>query len=439
MTAPLPVSDRRVVELREYETRIVHDVHLTAGDRRILDDPAVASCLQLRALDQSRLEVRAGAHIGVLSLDALDIHIAPKLIGTNLDVLRMAAYTADTTALHHLDNDRTMATGGPHLRDLICRLLARTCERLLQGGLRHDYLNHTRALPALRGRLLVDRQLLRRHGRLDLLECRYDEHSTDIPDNQLCAAALTLAARTATDPAVRAMVRRLATDFTALCDPTALPAETLDGPPAYGRHNSHYRPAHHWARLLLAGNAIRDFHTPGTANSQAFFLDMNTLFEDFVTRLTVRALTPYGITVHPQRRHRGILVHEHTATTHSEVIPDLLLTTGHGPTALRHPVDAKYKLYADRKLSTPDLYQAFLYAHALASEPDPPDPPRCTILYPGPPNTPPRTVVVRTSTGRPTARVTALPLNVPAILGHLAAGHEQTALRPIAEWFNEAK
>ncbi|WP_306316274.1 MULTISPECIES: McrC family protein [unclassified Streptomyces] len=421
---------RRVIVLSEYESRIVEDARLTARDRELTEDPALNRLITLRSLDRDRLEIRAGWYVGVLELDAMDIRVVPKLVGGNLNVLRMLEYTTATTAVHHLDVRRTFDTGDPHLRDLICDLLNRTTAALLHHGPRQDYLTRTESLPVLRGRLLPTRQLLRRHGRLDRLECRYDERSTDIPDNQLCAEALSLAARTAADASIRARSRRLATDFAALCTPSRYPHGHDHG---YGRHNEHYRPAHQWARLLLAGAGIHGLFTTGPADSRVFLLDMNTLFEDFVTRLVSRTLAPHQVTVRAQSVHPGIVVHEATGATHTELRPDLLLTRGHGPTARRHPVDVKYKLYDRRKLSSDDVYQAFVYAHTLAgTHADASPTASCTLLYPTEAPADPRSVVVRTAAGTRSARITAYPLDVPALLDDLATGDEPSARRELA-------
>ena len=288
----------------------------------------------------------------------------------------------------------------------------------------------------LRGRLLPERQLLHRYGRLDRLECRYDERSTDVLDNRLCAAALALAARTTTASEVRSQARRLAADFAALCNPDGLDHRQGAAELHYGRHNTHYRPAHRWALLLLSGGGIRDLFSSGTVDERVFLLDMNRLFEDFVTRLAGRAFAPLGITVRAQSRHGGVLVHEESAVTHTEIRPDLLLTAGHGPTAWRRPLDVKYKLYSDRKLSPSDLYQAFLYSRALSADAGADAAPQCLVVYPSEGRVPPRTVAVRTAGGHLAARITAHALDMPVVLGALAAGREAEALRQLEGWLD---
>lgn len=224
---------------------------------------------------------------------------------------------------------------------------------------------------------------------------------------------------------------RLAADFGGLCDPHGLDLHAAAGL-HYGRHNAHYRPAHRWALLLLDGGGIRDLFTAGDADDRVFLVDMNTLFEVFVTRLATRALTPLGINVRGQSRHGGILVHEDTGATHTEIRPDLLLTDGHGPSAWRRPVDIKYKLYADRKLSSGDLYQSFLYAWALGARPGTEETAECHVVYASEDDVPARTVAIRASGGRSGARITAHALHVPAALDALATGREREVLSRLA-------
>ena len=76
-------------------------------------------------------------------------------------------------------------------------LLAEECRRVVRAGLLADYIEREEDLPILRGRLLLDRQVLRRFGRLDRLECRHDEHERDILENRILAAALRACGRRA--------------------------------------------------------------------------------------------------------------------------------------------------------------------------------------------------------------------------------------------------
>ncbi|WP_405661792.1 McrC family protein [Streptomyces sp. RK9] len=431
---PTPVDGTRapVVGVREYGTAIVEGVTLSAADRRLCAAPGLAERLTVRELAGGRLEITAYQHVGVVRLDACEIRVRPKYLGEDLDVLRMLAYANDGTC-PPLDAHRTAADGAPNLRDLVALLVTEHAERLLGHGVRRDYVTSEDELPAVRGRLLVDRQVLRLYGRLDRLACRFDDHDPDVLDNRLCAAATDLAARTTRDPAVRARARRAAARFAALAPGPLGDLRTALAGLDYHRHNEHYRAPHRWSALLLGGGGIADLFAAGPLASRAFLVDMNTLFESFTTRLLTEAAAGAGTTgyaVHDQSRQRGVLHDERTGTPYSEIRPDVLVT---GPD-LCLPVDVKYKLYEagarGGKLSTADLYQAFLYAHALARQPDG-RMPTCVLVHPGGSSAPRESVAVRRWDGGTSARVRSLPLDLPGVLRELDGPGRAGALRRV--------
>ncbi|WP_214105200.1 McrC family protein [Acrocarpospora catenulata] len=183
------------VVVDEYQTVKVSGLNPSGSDRELSESEELNKRIKLRWLPDGALEVTATSHVGVVALDCVTIHVRPKLAGRELSVLRMLDYASGLSALRYVDRLRHLPDVGHNLRDLICLLLAIECEALLRGGLRRDYVHREELLPAVRGRLLADRQMLRRFGRLDRLECRFDEFEADILDNQVCAAALQVAAQ----------------------------------------------------------------------------------------------------------------------------------------------------------------------------------------------------------------------------------------------------
>ncbi|MFD9069849.1 McrC family protein [Streptomyces lasiicapitis] len=426
MPHPSGGTPRPVVALREYGTAVVDGVALSTADRRLCAAPALADRLTVRELAGGHLELTAHQHVGVVQLDACEIRVRPKYLGEDLDVLRMLAYAADGSC-PPLDALRTADAGAPNLRDLVALLVTEHGERLLAHGARRDYVTSEEDLTSVRGRLLVDRQVLRHYGRLDRLACRFDEHDADILDNRLCAAATDLAARTTRAPAVRARARRAAARFAALAPGPLGDVRAALAGLDYHRHNERYRAAHRWAALLLTGGGISDLFASGPLAARAFLVDMNTLFEAFTTRLLTDAAAGTGHAVRDQSRQRGVLHDERTGTPYGEIRPDVLVT---GPD-LRLPVDVKYKLYEagarGGKLSTADLYQAFLYAHALARQPQG-RMPTCVLVHPGGPSAPRESVAVRRWDGGTSARVRSLPLDLPGVLRELGGPGRTEAL-----------
>ncbi|MEF9885712.1 McrC family protein [Streptomyces sp. P9-A4] len=413
----------RPIELVEYGTAVFEGVRLTAPDRRLLDGGAFDSRLRVRQLSGDRLEVTAYQYVGTLRLESCEIRVRPKYLGTDLDVLRMLDH-AWSGAHDPLPIRQDFLAGAPNLRDLVCLMVVEHGERLLRRGVRHDYLTVEDDLRVVRGRLLPDRQLLRHHGRLDRLACRFEEHDADIDDNRLCAAALALAARTARVPPVRARARRAAGLFAQHAPTPPGDVRAVMAGLTYHRHNEHYRPAHLWSGLLLTGGGLDGLFTSGPLASRAFLVDMNRLFEAFVTRLLEQGAAGTGLRVDKQVDERRVLHDERTGLSYGAVRPDVLISGLRAGGSYRLPVDMKYKLYGGTKLCPADLYQAFVYAHTLG-RPAEGEPPVCALLYPGDASTRHDRVAVRVIDGPVAARVRSVPVDLPAVLAGLAGSDPQ--------------
>jgi 5-methylcytosine-specific restriction enzyme subunit McrC len=125
------------------------------------------------------------------------------------------------------------------------------------------------------------------------------------------------------------------------------------------RLNSRYQPALRLAEAVLRGSSPE--HAPPGADPLAvdgFLLDMNQLFEDFVTVALREALRERGLTARLQDPH-----HLDTARL-VRIRPDLVVRTGDGRTPLA-VVDAKYKAGKADGVPHADLYQALAYATVL--------------------------------------------------------------------------
>jgi len=406
-----------LVELGEWELAVVHDFELTERDRRL----TTALCQGDKRLVVEELRegtrIQARSWIGEVRFESWGIRVVPKLVGGNLGVVEMLDYASGLHALDRFHGERELATSKDgSLVDLLGLLLAEACARLIRDGLLQDYVVHEETLPAMRGRLLYDRQVRRRFGRLDQLECRFDEFETDIIENRLLANALGVARRMCQDDGVRGQLARAHGVFEAACDASAFSMDEADEL-VYQRRNSHYRTAHALGKLFLCQLAVADLYAPGATRSFVFLIDMNTLFEDFVTQLLIDAFSGSDVQVHAQPRDRSLIRDDRTGKPYAAVIPDLLLER-RGPNG-RHrvPVDAKYKLYDEGKLDSADVYQTFFYAYAYAREVDrEAQAVRAFIVYPA--SSQPRGTRLRVENayGVASASIHALPLDVPSAI-----------------------
>jgi len=297
-------------------------------------------------------------------------------------------------------------------------LLAEACSALVKWGLQSDYVVREDVLPVLRGRLLADRQLMQHFGRVDLLECRYDEYETDIPENQLLAAALELCAQRVKDDLVRRRVRHLLVAFKQVCDPFTLNVSLLRQTLSYTRLNEQYRNAHALAWLILDGLGISDLLYSGTAGSFVFLIDMNRLFEQFLWRVLNTLCSRNNLRVRYQLKNRSVLWNGLKNKPYSNIIPDFLvdLPSASSETKSCLPVDAKYKLYDELKVGNADIYQCFLYAFAYEQSQSS-GLPKALMLYPGTKDVPSENVVeIRNMSSTILGPVYAMSVPIPALL-----------------------
>ncbi len=430
---------RPVVEIGEWEAPPEHvRLALTDADRSLATSLATGAGRVFVDEMRDGLRVRATSWIGVVSFASFDLQIVPKYVGESLGVLGMVDFTRGTDALRRQAGVRRLALGGAHLLDLVALLAADPADRLIRDGLLQDYVTREDALGVVRGRLLWYEQATRHPGRVDTLECRFDEFETDIDENRLVCAGLNAARRLVHHPDVRGPVTRTSSIFAEVCDPALLESRWLDGPHEYDRRNERYRNAHEYARLLLRGLGVTDLYTPSSSTSFAFLIDMNSLFEDFVTQLLNVGLRALGLAPNAQRRISGRIVDDRSGRTYRNVIPDIVVR-GWGPKGPREvPLDAKYKLYGrGRLIENADLYQLFFYAFIHRSAMVGESPPSAYVVYPvqGEDQTHLRFVDLH---GVPGARLRGVGIDVASTLEMIARGTvgDVPAVRAVAEVFS---
>ena len=367
---------------------------------------------------QTGIRVRPTSWIGVVQFEGFEVRVVPKLVGGNLGVVEMIDYASGLDALARFGAVRrlSLAPAG-RLVDLLGLLLAESSERLVRDGLLQDYVEREETLGTVRGRLLPAEQVERHFGRVDRLECRFDELETDIPENRLLALGLALARRVCRDPEVRRRLARVHGVVADACDTLEIEPESLIQSISYHRRNAHYRTAHAYARYFIERLGVTDMFAPGGGRSFAFLLDMNVLFEQFVTRLLEDAFAGSDVRVTAQRRDRSLILNEATWRPYASVIPDILLESREGGVRRRVPVDAKYKLYDERKLDPADVYQVFFYSYAYASKVgDVGTQTTAFIVYPASAGSKGTRLRVRNQDGITGARLRAVPLDVQVTL-----------------------
>ena len=380
------------------------------------DQPVIT---QLRLSDRVEIDelkegirIKAKSWVGVIHFQDFEIQIIPKLAGENLGLVNMLTYTAGVTALKRYENKRYLEIlKQGSLFDLIVWLFCDACEKILAGGILFDYERQEESLTNLRGRLLIDKQYRRRFGQIDRLECRFDEHSSNILENQLLALGLFKSGRLAQNDLIRNRARKLWTILSEACQIDQLDIEAARHEIYYNRLNDHYQDAHQLAWMIIDGLGVEDLFKSNQTPSFAFLLDMNSLFEQFLNKYLTEILRKNGLTIAYQHHDRSIIWDIFRNRSYSQVIPDFLVSNGNSSNRLA--VDAKYKIYDTRKVDPGDIAQVFLYAYAF----DHSSQPTAVLIYPTEEKSDQRaSMVIRQSNQPNRARIHVLGLNIPEAL-----------------------
>ena len=393
----------REITLREYERS--HPVQLSARER-----DALGTIRDLEATpvpgEQNSYILRSGSTVGAVALGDLSVLIRPKIGIPQL--LSMVCYAMDAfrpqeEMFNYPEKDA--------LPDILALALGKAAHQAFGRGLYRGYVTEEEALLTVRGRIMFAEQIRRRPGAPLPVEVRYDEYTEDILENRLVKAAAHRLSRMH----LRSKDARVGLGWIgAVLDNVGLveftPGKVPDLP--FHRLNDHYRTVIGLARLILQHTAFESER--GVARASGFLIDMNVVFQGFVTTALREAMGlsegEFGErTIDSLDKERRI-----------RLKPDLTWQQGNMCVFVG---DVKYKNITGERVPNADLYQ--LHAYATAA-----DLPGGLLIY-AKGETEPATYDVRHSGKR--LEVESLDLDVPfdqvlAQIENVAGKIKQTAL-----------
>ncbi len=310
--------------------------------------------------------VTPGGVVGVLVAPTRRLVIRPKIPLANLFFL-LAPLSHYSGVLDH-----SAATDGREALTFLAGQFALRLRERVDAGLQRGYTERETTGPFLLGRLDVAAQQRDAAAHKEQLHCRHDAFTADVLCNRVArsAAEVALASPLLSDE-TRATLRAALPAFAEVqaiaLTPDVWAALSSSAPEAY-------RP------LLTLGRLLVDALTPGDAagavSGPAFLLNLEQVFEQFLTCLLTRAVETaanhrdrYRVAVQPLVR-ASVPV---AGQPDLNVRPDVLLFRDG---AARRLVDAKWKRLGATPLIPADVYQMLAYCSAL-------DVRRAVLVYPG--------------------------------------------------------
>ena len=190
------------------------------------------------------------------------------------------------------------------------------------------------------------------------MEVQYDEFTADILANRLVKAAAHRLSRTRLrSPEARRQLESLAVmlNEVSLCHfpPSRVP------PVSFNRLNEHCRPVVELSRLILRHGAYESGR--GAVRASAFTMNMNIVFQEFLTQALRESLRVSERTFCSSRRPSGESLKLDVGRKVT-IEPDLMWWDGADCLFVG---DAKYKAPTGKGVPNADLYQVLSYATAL--------------------------------------------------------------------------
>ena len=342
------------IDLREYEPsapitlKVAQRDALASGIPELKIAPAPGA--------EGRYQLTPGAVVGAFEIGDLSVSIRPKVGIRKLIFLAcyaMGAFKLRERELHHFSEAET-------LPDAMSLSLAVAARKAFERGLLHGYRTEEESLYTVRGRIRMGDQIRRRFGIPFPIEVRYDEFTEDVIANRLVKAAawrlgrMRLRYREARD-GLREVVARLGNVSFVEFSPHDVPEVTFD------RLNERYREVVMLSRLVLRQRLFESGR--GAVPAPGFHMDMNVVFQEFVTRALREALGVSDRTLRSDNRRlpRIWLAKDDGGRDRIRLKPDLSWWDGSRCTFVG---DAKYK-HIESNVPNADLYQLLAYATAL--------------------------------------------------------------------------
>lgn len=293
-------------------------------------------------------KVKASHIVGVVACDGFTVRVRPK-VGP-LQVLRLLARAHGIAGLK-LDDQLVGVDDATELTTALAVMFAQEGLRAFAAGPLRGYRTEDQSLTALRGRVRLRDQELRRYGQVVPIEVTVDEWTMDTEENRLIRTACRRLFRLPSLP--RDVRRRLVVVDRALAEVGVLAPGVPIPRWARTRLNQRFHRLLALAELVLRHHTIE--HKVGDVEVRGFVLSIAWLFETLVARILTEQRDE--VTVRPQ------LTRKLDTAGRLTIKPDLVFFRGAEVVGV---ADTKYKILDDNgRFPNADAYQLVTYCARL--------------------------------------------------------------------------
>ena len=331
--APIPEHGRSGPVRLSRETRAA--LVAAAGERLVIHATA----------DPDVVTIGATSWVGALAVPGLVVRVTPKVSVTNFFAMLGAGVSPDA-----FDHEHVTWSDTDELIDGVAYFAIRLIDSSTMRGLVHGYVPREERMRTIRGRLLVE-EFARRPWSAAEPQCRFDDFTADIVENQLFRCTLqAMLSWPQLAPHVRREALRVLGRFDGVAD---TPATKHAAPLPITRLNEHYEDAMRLSRLVLQAMSLS--HEAGDQQANSLMVDMDDLFRRWISQeLDFRLAPEMRI-----ERDEDVWLDEGRALT---MAPDLVVRRGSEVVLVG---DAKYSMGADGYVASRDYLELVAYTSAM--------------------------------------------------------------------------
>ena len=365
----------QTIEIFEHETNHITEIkydELEEQDKKILKQLRQEKIINYSFTggSNSLLQISTNSFIGSLNLMGPNkrINILPKIfkddtkwknihvflnysMSDNFDFLESARHYYDQSSESTFSN-------------ILYMTLIFEYENLMKKGLLKSYVIHAENTSSMRGKLLMQHQMLNDAMKKPQFFCEFDELEYDSIENRVILEALTVIERTSDNPRIRMKSMDLAQRLSGVVKKTPVPRLTRKRMmQSYNRQNLRYQRIHQVCDQIIDKSGIDDIYRGDNSYVIPVFYDMNVLFESFIQKLFEWFYQDLDLKVETQFSKKAWTGQGDLGNR--SMRPDITIWDGKICT---HIIDVKYKT---KNISTGDLYQLGFYMHEFSEQYNP--------------------------------------------------------------------
>lgn len=329
-----------------------------------INDEKTNSKIEVIPEGNEQYRLRATSWIGTIKIPNHTITIKPKI--GNLNFFKMLAYSENLGDIQFLE--KVKIEEGKDLVDFMAKLFIESVQDIIQEGIYKNYVTVTEEIPTIKGKLLIVNNIRKPRISQEKFWCEYDELSCDILENQILLYCSQLLSELVVDDSIKERLIQVQHVFQKEgVSEVFLDLYHLDMI-TYQKFNEHYEKVLELCEFILKLAWYGDFSKEDTIPIYGFLYNMNTLFQNFITKALRDEFSQFRIKREPKKSRllREITIIEEfdtkTKTISAKILkPDIVIqdkNTG----ITRLVIDTKYK--KDDPTAN-DFYQSVAYSLVL--------------------------------------------------------------------------